>query len=290
MNYHNKNITKKYSSKSKNQSIKIFKFNLLKTYYKIQGKGPKLVFIPGTISDLRQSTNIFDTPLKNTFKILCYDLRGIGQTNSPLAKPTMLNYANDLKNLLDYIGWKKCHIIGESFGGMIAQEFVLNYPQMVDKLVLAVTSSGGKGGSSFPYHLYPIQKMSTKEKADFWVKAGDIRYQSILWKKTKMYKEEYEYYLNLFKLNESNAKRNIYSKRQIFARKQHNTFNRLPKIKNKTLICGGKYDRTAPIQNQIALFKQIPNSKLFFFDGSHMVLWIDPLAFESIKFFLLNKN
>jgi hypothetical protein len=48
-----------------------------------------------------------------------------------------------------------------------------------------------------------------------------------------------------------------------------------------TSICGGRYDKVAPLANQVALFQQIPNARLTFFNGSHMVLWQDALAFPS---------
>ena len=118
----------------------------LTLYYDIRGQGPRVVFIPGTASDLRQQLNIFASPLVEHFEVLSFDPRGIGQSNSPDAAPTMVGYASDVHNLLDTLSWKTCSCIGESFGGMVAQEFALNYLDHIDKLVLVVTSAGGKGG------------------------------------------------------------------------------------------------------------------------------------------------
>jgi len=197
----------------------------------------------------------------------------------------MLSYADDVLQLLDHIGWEKCHCIGESFGGMIAQEFALNFPAYVEKLVLVVTSSGGKGGSSFPYHEYDISKMTLEERADFWVKCGDARYVSPSWKKTRLYQQQYEAYFQVFQLGASSPQRKLFSERQIAARKLHDTFERLPQLHAPTYICGGRYDKTAPFENQVALWRQIPGARLTFFEGSHMLLWQDPFAFQSIANF-----
>jgi pimeloyl-ACP methyl ester carboxylesterase len=52
-------------------------------------------------------------------------------------------------------------------------------------------------------------------------------------------------------------------------------------------ICGGRFDRAAPLENQISLLKQIQHSRLTIFEGSHMLLWQDRLAFTTIAQFLL---
>ena len=257
----------------------------LKLHFKIQGKGPRLLFIPGTASDLRQDRTIFESPLAEHFEVLSFDPRGIGQSTSPDSSPTMVDYANDVKRLLDHIGWKRCFCAGESFGGMIAQEFALQFPECVEKLVLIVTSSGGKGGSSFPFHEHNISKMSLEERADFWVKCGDARYTDSTWKKTRLYQQQYRTYLQVFQMASKNPQQALFSQRQIAARKLHDTFERLPRLKMETFICAGRYDKTAPEENQLALWRQIPDARLAFFKGSHMLLWQDPFAFESIACF-----
>jgi 3-oxoadipate enol-lactonase len=261
----------------------------LTLWYDIRGQGPRVVFIPGTASDLRQHVNIFTSPLVEHFEVLSFDPRGIGQSNSPDAAPTMVDYANDVKHLLDTLGWTKCSCIGESFGGMVAQEFALHYPAYIEKLVLVVTSSGGQGGASFPFHDYDIANMTLEERADFWVHCCDSRVSQPHGQEThpEVYQQQYQTYLEVFQLGATNPERNVWSERQIYARKLHNTYERLPQLSMPTYICGGRYDKIAPLANQCALLQQIPNARLTLFNGSHMLLWQDAFAFQSIIGFLL---
>ena len=189
----------------------------LTLYYDICGQGPRVVFIPGTTSDLRQQLNIFASPLVEHFEVLSFDQRGIGQSNSPDPEPTMMDYARDVKKLLDTLGWQKCSCIGESFGGMVAQEFALNYPDYVEKLVLVVTSSGGEGGSSFPFHDYDISTMTVEERAAFWVQCCDSRASQPHWKETHvdLYQQQYQTYLQVFQLGATHPERKSFSARQI---------------------------------------------------------------------------
>src|SRR4030067_2259777 len=127
----------------------------LKMYYEIRGKGPRLLVISGTGGDLRRSPNIFEMPIAQHFEILAYDQRGLGQTSRPDIPYIMVDYADDANALLGAVGWDRSLVIGISFGGMVAQEFALRYPHRVERLVLACTSSGGTGGTSYPLHDLP---------------------------------------------------------------------------------------------------------------------------------------
>ncbi|ODN41603.1 alpha/beta fold hydrolase [Piscirickettsia litoralis] len=235
--------------------------------------------------------NVFDSLLVEHFEVLSFDPRGIGQSNSPNEQPTMLDYAEDMKKLMDALGWSDAYILGESFGGMVAQEFALNFSACVKKLVLIVTSSGGAGGSSFPYHEHDISAMNDEEKAHFWVQCSDTRLESEGWKEanTQKYHQQFSAYYKVFKMSRANPNNALFSSRQISARKHHDTYERLSAIDVETYICGGHFDKTAPINNQLSLLNQIPNARLTMFHGSHMLLWQDNFSFKSIAQFLINK-
>ncbi len=51
--------------------------------------------------------------------------------------------AADAAAVLDAARVERAHIYGVSMGGMIAQEFALQYPQRVASLVLGCTAAGG---------------------------------------------------------------------------------------------------------------------------------------------------
>ena len=114
-------------------------------------KGP-LLYISGSGGDLRNKPNHFDSPLAEYFEVIGYDQRGLGQTSKPGGMYTMQQYADDAADLLDSLGLNRVPVVGVSFGGMVAQEFAIRHPNKASKLVLCCTSSGGKGGSSYPLH------------------------------------------------------------------------------------------------------------------------------------------
>src|SRR5471030_2699535 len=110
-------------------SMAFAKIGDLDVYYERAGAGPPLLFLSGSGADLRAKPNQMDGPFVRAFDILSYDQHGLGQTSKPDMRYTMADYADDAARLMDHVGWASAKVIGVSFGGMVAQEFVLRHPQ-----------------------------------------------------------------------------------------------------------------------------------------------------------------
>jgi pimeloyl-ACP methyl ester carboxylesterase len=78
--------------------------------------------------------------LANQYKVIRYDRRGYGRSDRPLED---YSNVNDLHFLLDYLKIERTSLIGGSAGGMIALDFALAYPDMVDSLVLIGSAISG---------------------------------------------------------------------------------------------------------------------------------------------------
>ncbi len=260
----------------------------LRMYYEIRGSGPRVLFISGTGGDLRRSPNAFDWPLIKHFEVLAYDQRGLGQTDRPDIPYTMADYAADADALLQTVGWDCCLVIGVSFGGMVAQEFAIRYQHRVEKLILGCTSSGGAGGASYPLH--EVRGLSLEEYARLVITLADNR-RDAAWQAA--HQQEFQTLLkdtlNGLKIGADEPGRAMGARRQLEARKDHDTYSRLPTLQMPVLICGGRYDGIAAVDNQEAMLKQIPNAKLALFEGGHLFFVQDPKAYERIITFFQEK-
>lgn len=257
----------------------------IRLYYERAGSGPKLLYINGTGGDLRRKPNVFDSPMAAHFEIVSYDQRGLGQTDRPATPYTMADYAEDANALLDAMGWERCVVMGVSFGGMVAQEFAVRYPERVTQLVLACTSSGGAGGASYPLH--ELLDLPLRAKTLHMLAITDTR-QDAAWQAANPAQVQ-----ELVELAESAAaigvdepNRELGARLQILARKDHDTYDRLPRLTMPVLICGGRYDGIAPVANQEALQAQIPHAQRQLFAGGHGFLLQDLTAYPYITAFL----
>jgi len=252
-------------------------------------EAPRLLYIGGTGSDLRVKPNIMDSPLAKQFNLLAYDQRGLGQTGIPDGPYTMAQYGDDAAAIMDHAGWNTAHIYGVSFGGMVAQHLVLRHPQRAKKLVLACTSCGGEGKTSYPLH--EIHHLQGKERFEFMMEISDSR-NSPEWQKQnpEVVDKRWEFTINQRRdipVTEASV-RGAYL--QIEARKDHDTSEQLKNINAETLICGGRYDLLAPPTNLEILENSIPNSKLKFYEGGHLFLIQDRNATPDIGEFLLGND
>src|SRR3954471_13095426 len=124
--------------------------NGIDIYYEQRGSGPRLLYFQGSGQTLKKSGVMIDGFAKQ-FDVVAHDQRGLGQTEIPPGPYEMADYAADAAALLDAVGWASCRAFGTSFGGMVAQEFAVTYPDRVERLALACTSPGGKF-ASYPLH------------------------------------------------------------------------------------------------------------------------------------------
>ncbi|MBT8003162.1 MAG: alpha/beta hydrolase [Rhodospirillales bacterium] len=253
----------------------------LSVYYETKGEGPRVLYIPGTSGDLRRVKNGLNTPLATHFDVLSYDQRGLGQTSKPDNAYTMKDYADDAAGLLDALGWETCHVIGGSFGGMVAQELAIRYPGKVSRLVLACSSSGGAGGSSYPLHeLFNLEPAEQVMKS---ISRTDMRLDES-WQKD--HPEEFGQKVHegltafYFARNEPGAIDG--KRRQLEARSHFNTYDRLSALDLPVLVCGGKYDGQAEPAVVENLAIKIPGADLKYFEGGHMFLQQDPAAYQAV--------
>lgn len=111
-----------------------------KLYYETAGKGPAVVLIHGGLADSRLWDHQFGKFARH-FKVVRYDLRGFGKSDFSYGP---YSHVEDLHSLLKFLKIGKASLVGLSLGGIIAADFTIEHPEMVEKLVL--TSSGLRAG------------------------------------------------------------------------------------------------------------------------------------------------
>jgi 3-oxoadipate enol-lactonase len=79
--------------------------------------------------------------LAERFRLVRYDIRGHGRSDTPPGPYAIADVGNDLIALLDDLNVEKAHVAGLSLGGMTAMWLGINAPERLDRLVLLCTSA-----------------------------------------------------------------------------------------------------------------------------------------------------
>ena len=244
-----------------------------------------MLFISGTAGDLRRPNTALTSPLPEHFEVLAYDQRGMGQSDKPDQPYSMQDYAEDAVAILDAYGWDKVLLVGYSFGGMVAQEVAIRWPDRVKRMVLIGTAAGGKGGSSFP--LETLIELSPKERARRGLEVMDLRFTKE-WQRENPEATEQILSDNVKTQAEFEHEPGAImgAHRQLAARAKHDTYDRLHHITAPTLVLSGRQDGQAPMPAQKAMAEAIPGAQFEVMEGSHAMLWESPSVFDRVIAFL----
>ena len=107
--------------------------------YDVKGEGDPIVLIHGFGLDSRIWGKHVEE-LSKSNKVITYDLRGFGKSSLPSGT---YSHSEDLHELLKELNIQNPKIVGHSFGGEIAVEYALKYPNEVNSLVLISPSLRG---------------------------------------------------------------------------------------------------------------------------------------------------
>ncbi len=115
--------------------------------YRYAGDGPALVLLHGFLCDSRCWRRQLED-LSDRFNVVAWDAPGAGSSSDPPDPFTITDWAHGLAEFLDTVGIARAHVLGLSWGGVLAQELYRLYPTRIAGLILADTYAGWKG--SFP--------------------------------------------------------------------------------------------------------------------------------------------
>lgn len=240
---------------AKNGNLKIGKTDM---DYISFGTGKRvLIMIPG-LGDGMMTVKGKALPFAWAYRMFAKDFKVylFSRKNELEEGYSIRDMARDLKYAMDQIGIKKADIMGVSQGGMIAEWFAIDYPEVVNKLILVVTVGR--------------QNECVQQNVNRWIGlAEQNRYGEAMKDITvHMYTEEYIRkvgpmlaLLGLFP-GPRNKERFLRMARACI---EHSLFDELKKIRATTLVIGGEKDRTVTGEASEEIAEQIPDSELFMY-------------------------
>lgn len=203
--------------------------------------------------------------LTERFRTIAFDNRGIGNSDVPPGPYPIVLMASDAAAVLDAANVESAHVFGVSMGGMIAQEFALQYPKRVRSLILGCTAAGGP--TSVRAEQDAIQMLMSRDK---------MSPEQALQAPVPFI---YDSATPRERIDEDLALRRPWLPRpegyaaQLQGILAWQGYNRLPAIPAPTLVIHGESDRLVPPANGKLIAERIPGAKLVMIPhASHLFL------------------
>lgn len=122
--------------------------NGVEVYYAVYGKGDPIVLLHGGFGLIEMFGAVLGAVAEN-HTVIGVDLRAHGRTQ-PFDRPMSFEaMATDVAELVTFLGYEKADIAGYSMGGGVALRMGIDYPEVVDKLVLISTPYAFSGWHDF---------------------------------------------------------------------------------------------------------------------------------------------
>ena len=233
-------------------------------YWDEQGQGVPVLLIMGLgyPSDMWHRTR---PVLAAHYQTIALDNRGIGRSDVPPGPYPIALMASDAAAVLDAAAIESAHIFVVSMGGMIAQEFALQYPQRVRSLILGCTAAGGptvvRAEAEATQMLVTRDQMSPEQAAEAAVPFI------------------YDFATPRERMDQDWAIRRPWFPRPEAYRAQlegilaWEAYSRLDRIAAPTLVIHGERDRLVPPGNGKLIAERIPGAQLVMIPhASHLFL------------------
>jgi 3-oxoadipate enol-lactonase len=253
-----------------------------KIYWDEQGSGDPLMLIMG-LSYPSYMWHRTRPSLARRYRTIALDNRGVGQSDAPSGVYSIALMASDVAAVLDAAGVHDAHIFGVSMGGMIAQEFALNYPNRVRSLILGSTTPGGPDavlGDPAALQILRREGMTPEE-----AKEAILPYIYDSATPRKFIDEDMAIRMKWYPSTQGYLG-------QLQGVIGWESYTRIGQITAPTLVIHGESDRLVPPANALLIAERIPGARLVLIPrASHIFSTDQPdLAATAVEEFLAAQN
>lgn len=239
--------------------MKKVKVNGVELNYSLDGSGEEtIVFLNGIMMNTLSWNDFVPVLTKqNNYSFLRVDFRDMGFSTPYKEDYDVSIHVDDLKGLFDELGLKKVHLLGVSYGAMVAMMFALKYPEYLSTLILPncvarvtkflqaasdiweYSAATNSGEIFFKLSMPFIYSDDFYHRNWEWLKEREVIFEKILTK---------EYFESLLRLSRSS--------------KNFDILDEVHEIKVPTLLIAGTRDIITPVYEMKKIQERIEGAKM----------------------------
>jgi pimeloyl-ACP methyl ester carboxylesterase len=239
-----------------------------------RGSGPPLLLIHG-LGYGRWGWEPVVGELAESHEVVLFDNRGVGESDAPLGPYSARMLAEDTVAVLDAAGLERAHVLGTSLGGMVALQVALDWPDRVDRLVLACTTPGGELAAPMPEPTVRLIQESPSLPREVAMRKG---VENALAPGADPATID-----RIMEHRVATAQPLAAWLAQAAAGMTFDVWDRVGEIAAPTLVLTGDLDVVVDPRNSELLAERIPGARLELFPGTgHLFFWEEPKRFVSV--------
>lgn len=244
------------------------------TVYHQQGEtNEKIIFLHGGgLDNAMLSWKEVIELMGNQYDIFAIDLLGYGESNKPDIVYSIPMYVALLHNILQQLNIGKTHLVGLSMSGGISIDFSLNFPEMVDRLIL-IDSLGLY--ERMPFHTlcrwFVNSQLNAKSYEWMGKSKNSVRWSiesSLFGNKKKVSDELVTSLYNLVREPGCNKPWESFQRYELGKKGMTTDLaSHLSELKMPVLLVNGERDSSVPMKSAVAASKVISNCQLYIMKG-----------------------
>jgi 3-oxoadipate enol-lactonase len=241
-------------------------------YWDEQGRGEPVLLIMGLgyPSAMWHRTR---PALAARYRTIALDNRGAGRSDTPPGPYPIRLMASDAAAVLEAAGIENTHVFGISMGGMIAQEFALQYPNKVRSLILGCTAAGGPEAVRAEDEVLRVLMTRGQDLEQFGRAINPFIYDAGT--SPQLVEEDTALRLKWYASGDGYFA-------QLQAVMAWEAYSRIAQISAPTLVIHGENDRLVPTENGRRIAGRIPGAKLVIIRAaSHIFTTDQPAASQA---------
>jgi pimeloyl-ACP methyl ester carboxylesterase len=105
-------------------------------HYRTEGEGEPIILLHMAVASSDEFSRVIHF-LSQRYRAIALDFLGAGDSDPSPYEYKVVDHARSVVSFMDSLNISKANIVGQLFGGHIAAEVAINWPERVDKLIMA---------------------------------------------------------------------------------------------------------------------------------------------------------
>ncbi len=205
--------------------------------------------------------------LADEYEVILWDNRGTGESDEPEGPYTIPEMASDLEAVLEAAGVDRAHVVGASMGGMITQQYALDYDRAASITLLCTTPGGDE---ALPIPDETLDRMFNVPEG--YDQRASIRYKMKPALTDSFWEANGDVIDDIVKARVETDASDRAREWQGEAVEAFDVHDRLSEVSVPALVMHGERDRVVPVENHALIAAELPDCEVTLFDegGSHL--------------------